>query len=278
MVRAVFLTHGLNEKRIETLVDDDSFVRIVRDVAAREGKIHVLYCDDGFSKAWRDDPLVPPDVAFCKYWKALIDKIVPKLPVHVLYFSFQGDPAVSVDLLRRADFFFLRGTSPGTYTSLAEIVSNPDYSKIVLELQYRVLLNKMVFIGVCGGALVASYKFEPVRHQCMDGFGFMGRGMNIYYDDWQHPVRRNSVQISQVHYAIIDTTLDIATVGVMCNKGKHTFSEKNNYKIKAGEMQTELKKMLSYLRNEKGKDLYTDTCTGRVFAIDVYIGEARWYS
>ena len=86
------------------------------------------------------------------------------------------------------------------------------------------------------------------------------------------------MQISPVHYAIIDTTLDIATVGVMCNKGKHTFSEKQNYKIKAREMQTALSTLLSYLRNEKGKDLYTDTCTGRVFAIDVYIGEACWYS
>ena len=50
MVRAVFLTHGLNEKRVDTLCDDDAFVRIVRDVAAKQGKIAVAYCDDGFSQ------------------------------------------------------------------------------------------------------------------------------------------------------------------------------------------------------------------------------------
>ena len=69
MVRALFLTHGLNEKRIDTLCNDDAFVRIVRDVAAKQEQISVAYCEDGFSQKWINDPIVPTDVTFSKYWK-----------------------------------------------------------------------------------------------------------------------------------------------------------------------------------------------------------------
>ena len=64
MVRMLFLTHGLNDKRIETLANDDSFVRIIRDVAAKQGEITVAYCQDGFSQAWLNDSVVPQELIF----------------------------------------------------------------------------------------------------------------------------------------------------------------------------------------------------------------------
>ena len=133
MVRSVLLTHGLNHKRADILIQNPACRAMIRSLVA--GKA-------------------------C--WEHILIKTAPHFGcVKLVLFSFRCHPHDQADALRWlqiADLFYIRGTGydtelrQHTYSSLVDISDDPSCAELVLALQYEVLQNRLVYVGVCGAA------------------------------------------------------------------------------------------------------------------------------
>ena len=96
------------------------------------------------------------------FWEHILRKVAPHLEcVKLVLFSFRCQPHEQADALRWlqiADLFYIRGTGydtelrQDTYSSLVDISDDPSCAELVLALQYEVLQNKLVYVGVCVSA------------------------------------------------------------------------------------------------------------------------------
>ena len=211
MVRLLCLAHGLNDKRRVVLEKDEDFKNMLRQQAEGKTSFHVLYCQDGTSHEYRNQ-------GFHDVMKRMIRNILMNYTVTVEDFSFSRTATDQPEhrqqelaKLDNADVFFIRGTLGNPDGILSNIVTSPVHSEAVLKLQYKVLEHKIIYMGVCGGALLAGHTFNPRgRHPSSTGLGLLGRHVNVFYDSWQAPVRTNCIQINEVNYVLLDTVSGIA--------------------------------------------------------------------
>ena len=147
MVRSVLLAHGLNDNRGKCLTRNKEFKRLMESVCHGKTVTTILYCEDGPPSTWQEkgsgkrDNL--PEATHQRYWENLIDGLGIAGLVRFRDFSFQNlvSPQQiqnAIIQLHHADIFYIRGTGPGCYSNLVDIVEDPNLSEVVRKLQYQV--------------------------------------------------------------------------------------------------------------------------------------------
>ena len=178
--------------------------------------------------------------------------------------------------LDHADIFYIRGTGPGCYSNLVDIVEDPNLSEVVCKLQYQVFENRLLYVGVCGGSQLQSDYFWP-ETRCRKGLRLFGSENYVHYDAWDSATKfdPNCIQITEVTYVIIDTVLDIFGSFVMTNKEKmaKTAETLAKYESKASAITENLQAFRRQLQGHL--DFYTSP-DGRYWALATYQARA-WY-
>ena len=96
------------------------------------------------------------------------------------------------------------------------------------------------------------------------GLALFGRDVSVHYDGWQQPTRLNSncIEINDVNYCLIATTLGIVGSFVMC-KQKARYQQKAEYVRKAGQINANLLHVLTTIMTKA--DLYRCPHTGALY-------------
>ena len=138
---------------------------------------------------------------------------------------------------------------------LCRIGNGPEYATQILALQYEILQNRLLYVGICGASKWAGYNVILPGGQVQRGLALFGRDVSVYYDGWQQPTRLNSncIEINEVNYCLIDTTLGIIGSFVMC-KQKARYQQKAEYVRKAGQINANLLHVLTTIMTKA--DLY----------------------
>ena len=291
MVRSVLLTHGLNHHRATMLANNDLFENMILSlpaVSVGETEIQILYCQDGFPESWRETAEKRennPGASTDAYWTALVKRIDPMLTVRLIDFSFTNrfheNRETRLALLKTSDIFYCRGAGNHremgikTFDALVNISDNRDYDKEVLTLQYEVMQNRLVYIGVCGAAKWAGYVVEMPDGSFRRGLGLFGRDVFVEYSDWNDKTKESSqvIEINEINYGIVDTCLAAIRSGLMMGKNANR-DRKDEYRAKAHGIQQNLNGVLEYLLRKV--DVYTCTATGQLFELRIGDGMARY--
>ena len=138
---------------------------MMRSLVAGKTTITILYCQDGQPESWRETyetRLKNPGGSCQAFWEHILRQVAPHVGcVKLVLFSFRCHPHDQADALRWlqiADLVYIRGTGydtelrQHTYSSLVDISDDPSCAELVLALQYEVLQNRLVYVGVCGAA------------------------------------------------------------------------------------------------------------------------------
>ena len=185
-------------------------------------------------------------------------------------------------MLKTSDIVYCRGTGNDremgikTFDALVNISDNRDYDKEVLTLQYEVMQNRLVYIGVCGAAKWAGYAVKMPDGSFRRGLGLFGRDVFVEYADWAETKESNQcLEISEINYCIVDTTLPLPAIRSGVMMGKHANKgRKDEYRLKAHGIQQNLNGVLEYLVRKV--DVYTSTAAGRRFELRIEDGMARY--
>ena len=213
MVRSVLLTHGLNHHRAGQLTLAPEFCDMVRSlVTAGKTTLRILFCQDGLPDAWKEKNANPGADAQT-YWESAVKKVAPHVTdVEIIDWSFHhpGDRRQALESLKTADIFYIRGTGhdkangEDTDSYLVDITEDPDCAELVLALQYEVLQNRLVYVGVCGAAKWAGDEVEMWRGGKRRGLQLFGRGISVDYAGWQKLSKKKLEsyrnQRSQLHH------------------------------------------------------------------------------
>ena len=114
--------------------------------------------------------------------------------VRIVNFTFNchGDDHFNtmMEWIGEADIFNMRGTGTnvdGTTTKMAlvNVLRNQGCDKMVLKLQYEVIQNRLIYIGVCGGPKFAGDTVDVGRGIFQRGLQLFGRGVNVAYESWE---------------------------------------------------------------------------------------------
>ena len=246
-----------------------------------------MYCQDGMPEPWRETDekrQANPGATTQKFWDACIQHIDKRVTVNLVEFSFRSDDrAAAKAWLTHADLFYIRGTGfdketkENTFEQLVDIVDDPSCADLVLALQYEVLENKIIYVGVCGAAKLAGESVSmPEKGGTRKGLQLFGKGVTIQYDGWRDDTINDNrvIQINEVNFSIVDTLQGKADCAVMCNNKKHSYADKQQYLAKAKRIQQNLQGVLAAL--ECKIDYWTCALTMRVFAMQVHSGRT-WY-
>ena len=285
MVRSVLLAHGLNDNRGKCRRRNKEFKRLLDSVCHGKTVITILYCEDGLPSNWQekgsDKRDVFPEATQQRYWENLIHGLGIAGLVQFRDFSFKDlvSPQQiqnAISQLHHADIFYIRGTGPGCYSNLVDIVENPNLSEVVSKLQYQVFGNRLLYVGICGGSQLEGDYFWPEK-RCRKGLRLFGSENYVQYDSWESPTKfdPNCIQITQVTYVIIDTVLDIFGSFVMTNKDKKakTAERLAEYESKAFAITENLQAFRRQLQGHL--DFYTSP-NGKAWVLATYQARA-WY-
>ena len=284
MVRSVLLPHGLNHARAATLAKDNLLQHIILALpGVQDGRteIQILFCQDGCpdpQKETAEKRETLPGATARVYWTALLRKFHPLLTVKLIDFSFTNhfhDQEKRLELLRNSDIFYCRGTGINSHEALVNISDNKDYESEVETLQYEVLWNRLIYVGICGAAKWAGDVVERPDGSVRRGLGLFGRDVFVEYADWRAKTKESKqcLEISEINYCIVDTTLPAIRSGVMM--GKHANKgRKDEYRLKAYGIQQNLNGVLEYLLRKV--DAWLCTETGLLFEVRIRDGMWRY--
>ena len=166
-------------------------------LVAGKTTITILYCQDGLPYSWRetDQQRLEDPGATCKaFWEHILRKVAPSVSVNMVDCSFRCHPqdrADAANTLQNADVFYIRGTGndrfahQDTSSYLVDIIDDPSCAELVLNLQYEVLQNRLVYVGVCGAAKCAGESVIMRRGERRRGLELFGQGVAVHYGDWK---------------------------------------------------------------------------------------------
>ena len=248
--------------------------------------ITILYCEDGLPSTWQEKGSgkrdVLPEATHQRYWENLIHGLGIAVLVQFRDFSFKNlvSPQQiqnAISQLHHADIFYIRGTGPGCYNNLVDIVEDPSLSEVVRKLQYQVFENKLLYVGICGGSQIEGDYVWPEK-RCRKGLRLFGSENYVQYDSWESATKfdPNCIQITQVTYVIIDTVLDIFGSFVMTNKEKRAKTAETlaKYESKASAITENLQAFRRQLQGHS--DSYTNPANGKAWVLATYQARA-WY-
>ena len=238
-----------------------------------EGKdtLHVLFCQDGTHKEYRQGK-----GRFFKSMKKLL-KFVENCTVSVETWEFEEasagqepeDRQRAIQKLKRCDIFYMRGTMGMDNSALGNIVKNDQNEEAVVMLQYKVLFNHTLYMGICGGAKFASDIFATDDGGNMRGLGLLGKKETIHHDEWQLRPKGDGIRFNEVVCTLIDTTLNIVECQVF-TKNKESEERKAEYESIAEEM---THKLQHYIRDKiRGKEDHYKTKQGQPYTVLIYDG------
>ena len=245
------------------------FKAMIRSLAAGKTTITILYCQDGFPESWRETDekrLENPAATSEAFWDYILRKVAPHVRhVNMVDFSFRCHPhdhADALGWLQMADLFYIRGTGQGTFSALVDISDDPSCFDLVVALQYEVLQNRLVYVGVCGAAQWAGDYVQVHNGGMRRGLQLFGRGFSVQYPDWRKATIPDPrvIEINAVNFCVVDTVLERAVCAVMCNKKNHNSRVRQEYFAKSLSIQKNLDRVLEALRGKK--DLWRCTVTG----------------
>ena len=107
------------------------------------------------------------------------------------------------------------------------------------------------------------------------GLGLFGRDVFVAYANWMAKTKESNqwLEISEINYCIVDTTLPAIRSGVMM--GKHANKgRKDEYWLKAYGIQQNLNGVLEYLLRKV--DVWLCTATGQLFELRIRDGMWRY--
>ena len=281
MVRSVLLAHGLNDGRGKVLMRNKEFKRLMESVCHGKTVITILYCEDGLPSTWQETHNGKrenlSEATHQRYWEKLITGIGFPVVLRFRDFSFQNlvstqEMENTLIQLDHADIFYIRGTGPGCYSNLVDIVEYPNLSEVVRKLQYQVFENRLLYVGVCGGSQLQGDYFWP-EARCRNGLRLFGSGNYVHYDVWDSPTifDPKCIQITEVTYVIIDTVLDIFGSFVMAKKKGERLAA---YESKASAITENLQAFRRQLQAHL--DFDTSPANGKVWVLATYQARA-WY-
>ena len=73
--------------------------------------------------------------------------------------------------------------------ALVNVIDAPLNQKLKEQLQWRVMDNRLMYIGVCGGSKIAGARMLVGTKENAErkGLGFFGRNINVEYNGWISP-------------------------------------------------------------------------------------------
>ena len=152
-------------------------------VQAGRFEVRILFCQDGTPVHWRETlghRLRKPEANHKTYWRRALQHLDPRFSVNVLDVSFNGEFQPNEDnrvqQLMWADIFYCRGTG-GLYegpsgdmrAELCRISNSPQYARQILALQYEILQNRLLYVGICGASKWAGYNVSLPGGQVQRG-------------------------------------------------------------------------------------------------------------
>ena len=267
MVRAILSPHGLNDDRGERMSACQTTQQVIQSHAAAKGDeiINVVWCQNGTHPDGKT-----PEHEFDGTMRRFLRRLLPRHQINVEEFKFEETSISNADRqrglakLQCCDIFYMRGTWGMPDRVLADIVMNSSYEEAVLILQYKVLFNHTLYMGICGGAMLASDTFDPTGFVGLDlqGLGLLGKQVTIHYDDWRDPSLPHGIRFNNVVYTVIDTTQNIWSCQVLTKK--KNADKMAEYARVASQMTQNLQQ---YARTLNKDDLYR-THTGRLFSVN----------
>ena len=120
MVRAVLLTHGLNDYRGRVLQDNNDFRRMIMNLSSVQAgrfEVRILFCQDGTPISCRETAEKrerEPGANHAAYWRRVLQAVDGRLTTRFIDYSFDAvfeqNENTRVQLLKSADMFYCRGT------------------------------------------------------------------------------------------------------------------------------------------------------------------------
>ena len=299
MVRAVLLTHGLNDPRRIALQQNADFRHMIMNlpsVTAGRFEVRILFCQDGTPVHWREAPadrVRKPGANHETYWRRALQHLDKRFYVNFLDFSFnaefQPNEDKRVQQLMWADIFYCRGTG-GQYEGLSgdmraelcRISNSPQYARQIFALQYEILQNRRLSVGICGASKWAGYNVSLPGGEVKRGLALFGLGISVCYDKWEDRTRSDDskIEINEMNYCIVDTTLNMPNrppglIGsYVMTKQKRSLEELIDYAKKAGRINVNLREVLAHIMRKV--DLYQCPHTHAFYFLSAGDGSARW--
>ena len=150
-MKVILLPVGLNDSVCEAMMYD-SCVQLIMPM---KPEMIFLVCQDGLLEGYRTPVDDLQEIIYMKKFYAHLGvdhRIVFKA------FSFYEDSFDAYDKLKEADLFYFKGFGGG-FESVMDVFSSTRHWTLVEKLQELVAYNRMVYIGVCGGAMIAGKKW-----------------------------------------------------------------------------------------------------------------------
>ena len=181
-MRIILSPAGMNDPFISKMECEP----IVTDMFPTEGPICIHICKDGCALHERDINEIS------RYLTKFLSKIRPGVKVRVEKFTFpsmrinMADDEIFMQRLKTCDIFYFAGF--GAYMEGIKRLFDFEENRTTRDvLRFRVLENKMLYIGICGGAKIGGYCYRDhvgmlLPQYQVPLFDFF-HGINIYYDD-----------------------------------------------------------------------------------------------
>ena len=173
------VTKSLAEDRVSRMM----FLDVAARAACDDGIVKVLMCQDGRDK--KADAAQTAEAAYMT--RFFMDNVHPPVRVNFKDFSFLGN-TMSDEMFMQAHVFFFCGFSAVLREpNLANLLEHtcPARYKAADRLKQTVFKGTLLYIGVCGGAIVAGETWRPNR-QLPGATGILA-GANVKYDSGSSP-------------------------------------------------------------------------------------------